>query len=264
MKEYAKEMTSVIAAGLKACDAVMKVYRSDFDVYTKEDKSPVTEADFNSNRIIRSMLSEYKDIAWLSEEDKDDLTRLKKKKLWVIDPLDGTSDFVNHNNQFAINIALVVKNIPVLGAIFNPMERSYCYAIINQGCKFVDRSGKATRCKVSKKTSELTIVETISHMSDKEAEFFKKNKASIKEIKRISASLKAIEIARGFAEFCIRYSTDTKEWDVCASDIIVREAGGIFLDPNLKPFTYNRENVYNPYGYLMSNCEENLKLLDTN
>lgn len=258
---FEQELQLMIEAARRAASEIVKIYKSGFDVMIKEDRSPVTTADLRSNKIIRETLSVFKDTAWLSEEDKDDMTRLSKRKLFIIDPLDGTQDFVNRDDSFSINIALIVDKRPVVSVIAIPMEGSITYAKKNEGAFYMDRDGKVERIHTSSKLDNLIVCETKTHSSDKEEYFFKKNRDKIDKIIYSGASTKAVKIARGEGDICVRFSSETKEWDVAASDLIISEASGIMVDPDKKPFIYNREDVYNKKGYCIFNREENLKLL---
>ena len=221
---YEKELASMVSAVKEASEEIMRIYKAGFNIKMKEDNSPVTDADLASNKIIRKHLSEFKDISWLSEEDADNLERLKAKRIWVIDPLDGTQDFVNHDDSFAINIALVEDNHPVVAVIGQPFTS-----------------------KTHERPEELAI--------------YKKYASIIKEVSHLGASNKAVNIGLGLADCSIRYTTGTKEWDVCAPDLIMTESGGLLVDTKLNTFTYNRADVHNHFGYCMFNLKENERLL---
>jgi 3'(2'),5'-bisphosphate nucleotidase len=251
----------MIQAVRKASAEIMKIYRSGFTVQLKSDHSPVTDADLASNRIIRNELSCFKDIAWLSEEDADDLSRLSKKEVFVIDPLDGTQDFVERDGSFAINLALVRDHHPVLAVIGVPGSSSYAYAIQGQGSFYVDEKGTTTRLHVSDRTSHLIYVGSKTHENEAEKAVITRHSDLIGEVVRYGASTKAIYLAMGKVDASVRYTAMTKEWDVCAPDLIVREAGGIFCDTLEKDFLYNRADVYNRDGYAMFNRKENKVLL---
>ena len=111
-----------------AGDKVNEIYETDFEVNKKEDNSPITRADLESNVIIRAAL-EQTGIPILSEEDKDDKERLNSKKVWIIDPLDGTQDFVNRTGEFTILIGLVENNIPVMGLVYLPTKKILYFVI---------------------------------------------------------------------------------------------------------------------------------------
>jgi 3'(2'),5'-bisphosphate nucleotidase len=258
---YEKELASMVSAVKEASEEIMRIYKAGFNIKMKEDNSPVTDADLASNKIIRKHLSEFKDISWLSEEDADNLERLKAKRIWVIDPLDGTQDFVNHDDSFAINIALVEDNHPVVAVIGQPFTSSYAYAVKGQGAYFVDENGKETKMHVSSRTKDLIILTSKTHERPEELAIYKKYASIIKEVSHLGASNKAVNIGLGLADCSIRYTTGTKEWDVCAPDLIMTESGGLLVDTKLNTFTYNRADVHNHFGYCMFNLKENERLL---
>lgn len=248
-------------ACLKASKEIMSLYNlKNYKVETKEDNSPVTTADLNSNRIIHDVLSEFKDIAFLSEEDNDDKKRMNSDYVFIVDPLDGTSDFVNRDNSFSINLALVYQGLPIISIIGLPYLNGYCYALKNKGAYSVI-DFKENKLHVSNKKENLILVESMTHTNEKENEIYKRHKNKIDKTIKAGASTKAYLIASSQADVSIRYTSMTKEWDTCACDLIITESGGYFTDTKLKTFTYNKKDVYNHDGYCMFNCKENFELL---
>lgn len=257
---YQKEKECMIKACLKASEKIMEIYKKGFHIDYKEDSSPVTDADLESNKIIRAELSQFEDIGWLSEEDVDNEARFNKKALFIIDPLDGTQDFVSHDDSFGINIALVVDSHPVVSVIGVPAMNMYAYAVKGKG-SYLIKDGKEERLHVSSRVNHLIIVQSLTHNLDSEKEVIKKHQEIIEKVVYLGASTKAISLAKGEVDCSVRYTDKTKEWDVCAPELIVTEAGGIFTDSKLKEFTYNRRDVYNHDGYSMFNRKENTILL---
>lgn len=257
---YQKECEAMISACKRASEEILKIYQKDFHIEIKPDHSPVTEADLASNRIIKKELSQFKDVGWLSEEDADDLSRLEKRALFIVDPLDGTQDFVNRDDSFGINIALVIDNKPVVSVVGVPAKKSYAYAIKDEGCFYVENN-QTSKLHVSDRTQSIILVQSMTHVLDREKAIENKYKERIKKVVHLGASTKMIALAKGDVDCSVRYTDKTKEWDVCAPELLVTEAGGIFLDTDLKPFSYNRKNVYNTKGYCMLNRIENAFLL---
>ncbi len=257
---YEKELQAMITACKKASAEIMRIYEKGFHVNLKEDKSPVTDADLASNRILRAELSQFTDIAWLSEEDADNKERLSKKALFIVDPLDGTEDFVQRDGSFGINIALVVDRHPVASVVGVPAQNSYAYALKGKGSFYV-HDGKEERLHVSDKLKDLILVQSMTHTYEEELAVIERHKDIIKEVTYLGASTKAIALAQGKVDASVRFTPYTKEWDVCAPELIVTEAGGIFTDSKLNEFIYNREDVYNHNGYSMFNRIENEILL---
>ncbi len=257
---YQKEWEAMVSACQKASAEIMNIYRRDFKISTKSDQSPVTEADLASDKIIRKELSVFPEIGWLCEEDFDDKERLSKKAIFVVDPLDGTQDFVNRDGSFGINIALVVNHIPVVSVVGIPAQNAYAYAIKGEGAFYI-KEGKKEKLQVSNRTKDLILVESMTHVLDKEKEIERKHKDLIQKVIHMGASTKMIALGQQKADCSVRYTDKTKEWDTCAPELLVTEAGGVFLDTELKPFVYNREDVYNRKGYCMFNRIENKILL---
>lgn len=246
---------------LLANKAIKEIYEKGFNVEIKSDDSPVTDADLESNRIIRGCLAKYTDIAFLSEEEADDFSRLEKDMLFIVDPLDGTQDFVNHDDSFGVNLALVKDHKPIVAFIGFPYYQTYCYAIKGKGSYFVDKDGKETRLHVSDRLTDLVFLSSKTHELEKEREVMQRHRDKIKTVRHEGASIKAYLLAKGEGDVSVRYTSMTKEWDVCAPELVVTEAGGVFLDTNGKEFTYNRKDVYNHDGYCMFNRVENEVLL---
>ena len=119
-------LVEVMDAIIRAGEKIQDIYNTDFEVNIKDDDSPITKADLESNKILRSVL-EISGIPILSEEDVDDKTRLGSEKVWIVDPLDGTSDFVNRTGEFTIMVGLVQNHIPVMGLIYWPITVSYTH-----------------------------------------------------------------------------------------------------------------------------------------
>ncbi len=258
---YEKELKAAINAALEASKAIMEVYSSPFQVEEKSDHSPVTLADKRSDAIIREILSKATPkYAFLTEESDDDRRRLKKDYVWIVDPLDGTSDFVNRDGEFAINIALSYRHSLVLGVIYLPTLELLYYAVKGEGAYRKDKDGKISLIRVNGKTEKLTVLTSRTHMSVQEKAMIQKHGDRIAYQASMGSSAKFCAIAEGQAELSYRLSQGTKEWDVAPGDLIIREAGGVVLQTDMTPFTYNREDVYNRKGYILCNRPENILL----
>ncbi|MGI6644854.1 MAG: 3'(2'),5'-bisphosphate nucleotidase CysQ family protein [Bacilli bacterium] len=240
---------------------ILDIYHSPFDVALKSDDSPVTRADLITDQfLINHLRKHFPEHAFLTEESKDNLARLHNDYVWIIDPIDGTKDFIGKDNEFTTNIALSYKHEIVLGVIFAPVSGDIYYALKNNG-SYVIRNGKPCKIHVSSKSNDLHIVRSRYHFKEKEQEFIDKNKDIITKVSTIGAALKACAIAEGKADISYRSSDGTKEWDTAASQIIVEEAGGFFLKPDGSRYSYNREDVHNREGYFITNKREHLDLL---
>ena len=254
MPDQSEIIRRMVEAGRKASKEIVRIYKEGFTIRSKEDDSPVTSADLASDSIIRSTL-EGMGIAYLSEEEEDDLSRLEKRALFIVDPLDGTQDFVNRDGSFSVNIAYVEDHEVVIGCIFLPTKDSYCYAIKGKG-SFLVENGKERRIHVSGRKKDLVYLASKTHENEREKAIYLDHSDIIARVERLGASMKGVALASGEGDASIRFTTMTKEWDTCAMDLIVREAGGIFLDTKKRPFSYNRKDVYNRDGYCMFNSVE--------
>lgn len=250
-----------ISACLDAGKAVMEIYKTSFTVEYKTDKSPLTEADKEANKIINSYL-QVTDTPIISEESKvlDFEERRSWERCWVVDPVDGTREFLKKNGEFTINIALVDRNIPVYGVIYAPALKRLYFADVRQEKAY----------KVSLKTNQDTL-ETIlsnkkilipnreskafikvltsrSHLNKETAEYIDHLKAKYANIKieRMGSSLKFCVIAEGKADMYPRFGT-TMEWDTAAGQAICNSVGCTVsrMEDDL-PLNYNKERLLNP------------------
>ncbi len=244
---------------LKAGDKIMEIYNTDFEVYNKEDESPLTMADKEANEIIVSKLKEeYPDYAILSEESKDDESRINNDYCFIVDPLDGTKEFVKKNGEFTVNIALAHKGKPVLGVVYAPVLKELYYAFEGNGA-YLEKLDKNTveKISVTNKVADLLMVASKSHSSEKEANLIESNKDKIKECVSKGSSLKGCMVATGEADVYYRFGL-TCEWDTAAMHAVVVEAGGIFRQMDNSEMTYNRKNTLNEKGFYIVNKAENI------
>ena len=252
------ELETALKAAIKAREAILEIYHTDFTVEIKNDQSPVTLADKTSEKIILSLLKEkFPDYGYLSEESDDDPTRFEKNYVWIIDPLDGTKEFVARNGEFAINIGLAYKGEPILGVVDAPTLGKTYYAVKGEGA-YVKEGDSVKRIFVSNRGPGKMIPYCSRSFSCPDAiEFAKKHRDYFAcDPIPLGSALKMAYIAEGKGDFFLRLYNGTKEWDVCAGDILVKEAGGsIFDGETLNSFVYNRKDVYNRRGYVIVNRE---------
>jgi 3'(2'), 5'-bisphosphate nucleotidase len=230
----------------KAGEAILEVYDTDFEVERKEDSSPLTLADQRSHRLIAAELqSRYPDIPVLSEEGKEAPYHVRKAwpSFWLVDPLDGTKEFVKRNGEFSVNIALIEGTTPVIGVIYLPVLDRLYVAHIRQGCREIAQ-GKSRRLRVgdSLPAGTIRVLKSRSHPSPN-LEALLEILPSHESVIRGSA-LKFCAIAAGEADFYPRLGP-TWEWDTAAGQAIVSAAGGVMVDLDGKPFTYNKPNLVN-------------------
>jgi 3'(2'), 5'-bisphosphate nucleotidase len=249
-------------ACLLASKEILAIYQTDFTFENKDDASPVTLADKKADAMIRQYLKErYPTFGFLTEESSDDFSRLNQPYVWLVDPIDGTKDFIAKNDEFTINIALIHRQQVVLGLVHIPARNETYYAIKGEGAfyrfKEIDE-----RIHVNGKVTDLTVLTSRFHLQKHEEDVIKKYQqlGRILKVETYGSALKACRIAHGLAEISYRLSPGTKEWDTAASDLIVTEAGGFFIKPNKEKYWYNRQDVRNIEGYLILNRLENYLL----
>lgn len=254
------ELDIAIKAAIEAGKAILEIYQGDYETSTKNDDSPVTDADLKSNEVIKKILVQTKHEI-LSEEDKDDLNRLSQETIWIIDPLDGTSDFIEKTGEFTVMIALIKNKKPILGVIGWPTEKTLFVAQKGSGA-FRFSNNKWNKMTVTK-ISEIPKCRTVGsrhHLSDKEKLFIKK--LGIEDFASIGSSLKVGKISSGEAEAYITTTNKMKEWDSAASYCIISEAGGKMTDMLGNDLTYNNKDVYHQNGILVTNGLVHNKIIE--
>ena len=233
---------------LKAGDAIMEIYKKDFTVEYKDDKSPLTEADLKANEIICSSLEKlYPNIPIMSEENKQTDYEIRKEwqYYWCIDPIDGTKEFIKKNDEFTVNIALIHKDTPVLGVVYAPaIDEMYSAKKGNGAFK----NGHKLPLKINNNPKEkLSVVASKSHLSQETQDFI--NALDAKEIEQVSkgSSLKLCMVAEGIADIYPRLAP-TMEWDTAAADAIVRESSKMtYQFEKDEAVIYNKEDLLNPW-----------------
>lgn len=248
MKDYSALLDLAKQAAIDAGEAILSVYDAgDYESYEKSDESPVTSADYLANDIIVKVLeAATPDIPIMSEERK--IESLDERKLWerywLIDPIDGTQEFIARSGDFAVNIALVENNQPVIGVIFWPPGQTLYYASKGQGA-FKESAEENKQIHVRKLDDPLESVVMIA-ISRRQSREKVMSRMSAKRVYQTlplgSCSLKSCFIAEGKADVFMRLGV-TGEWDTGASQIIVREAGGDILDVEFERLTYNERDI---------------------
>ena len=254
-----KELEAAIELARKSGAAIMEFYKS--GVKTEEKigvdsfSEPVTIADRTASKIIVEGLdAEFPDDGILSEEEFDDQQRLGKNRVWIIDPLDGTSGFVEKNGDFAVQIGLAERGTSILGVVFLPFENVLYFATYGGGAFIIEKDEQPKRLQVSEKRDFGTMLTASSrnHRSPRMSKIVSKFGLK-REVQRGSVGLKIGLIARQIADLYIHLSPRTKHWDTCAPEIILREAGGEMTDLFGAKITYNTPDVQNYNGVLASN-----------
>ncbi len=233
----------------QAGEAILEVYHSaDFGVENKKDNSPLTLADQKAHQLIAKGLKDTP-FPLLSEEGKhiDYIERKAWEYFWMVDPLDGTKEFIKKNGEFTVNIALIHQSRSVLGVVHAPVPNLTFYAAQDQGA-FKIEEGKTTPLgnqSIQMIPTSFKIIASRSHMNPETTEFIAKYPQH--ELLSMGSSLKFTLIAEGKAHIYPRVAP-TMEWDTAAAQIIVEEAGGLVWQfGTQQPLLYNKENLLNPH-----------------
>jgi 3'(2'), 5'-bisphosphate nucleotidase len=253
-------LKTAINASINGGHAIMEVYASDFEVEQKADHTPLTLADKKCNELIERSLLETR-IPILSEEGvKIPFSERKEwEYFWLVDPLDGTKEFVKRNGEFTVNVAMIHNGIPILGVIYVPVKEELYFAMEGLGSFKINRSliiddieklvSESFKLPIEYKRNNYVVVGSRSHMSAKTEEFFQQKKKEHKnvEVMSIGSSLKLCMVAEGKADTYPRFAP-TMEWDTGAGHAIVKMAGFSVLQYNLdKELKYNKEDLLNPW-----------------
>lgn len=255
-------LQTAIRAALKAGEEILAVYEKDFSVETKDDCSPLTEADKRSNEVILEILKPT-GVPVISEEIKNtDYARRSRWCLcWLVDPLDGTKEFIKRNGEFTVNIALIRNGLPILGVVYLPVTKKLYFASEDMGSFLLNFNendsvsdlstilDNADKLPVEPLPDVYTIVASRSHLS-KDTEAFidscKKEYGNVALVSR-GSSLKLCMVAEGQAHVYPRLAP-TMEWDTAAAHAVARFAGCHVLDfTTRKELKYNKADFLNPY-----------------
>lgn len=252
-------LNTAIIAALDAGKEILKIYHSgDFNIEIKEDNSPLTKADSASHEVIMTYLKNTA-IPVLSEEGKEILYEERKnwKQLWIVDPIDGTKEFIKRNGEFTVNIALIENQKPILGVIFVPVTGELYFSTKEKGAYKVkvDLSdynidqliNLALKLPIKKENKTYTVVASRSHLSRETEDYIKDMRDMYGKVKLISkgSSLKLCLVAEGIANCYPRFAP-TMEWDTAAGQAICEHAGYEVWDwKTMKPMLYNRKKLLN-------------------
>jgi len=240
----------IIAIAQKAGNVIMEIYTKDFTVEYKDDKSPLTEADTKANAVIVEGLSALAvSFPILSEEGKTIPYDERKnwEYFWMVDPLDGTKEFIKKNGEFTVNIALIHKNTPILGVVYAPALGEMYWSKQGEGA-FKNKVRLPLKTNNAPEKS-VTVVASKSHLSDETVNFIDNVKASSESLIFVSkgSSLKLCMVAEGSADIYPRLAP-TMEWDTAAADAIVQGAGKtVYQYQSNIAVKYNKKELLNPW-----------------
>lgn len=263
-----KELEIAIQASIEAGEVIMQIYNTAFNVEMKDDKSPLTEADKQANDIINSYLTKTEHPI-ISEENKQTDYNIRKNwsTCWVVDPVDGTKEFIKRNGEFTVNIALINKGEPEIGVIYVPATKVLYFSNVctKEAFKAQLNSHKTSLDNIFKVAVELKpktpnanfaqVVGSRSHMSQETLDFVETLKQSGKDVEVVSkgSSLKFCLVAEGNADVYPRFAP-TMEWDTAAGQAICNAVGiDVISKETNKPLLYNKENLLNPWFLVSKN-----------
>ena len=273
--EY-KYLYIAIDAALKAGEKILSIYNdpaSDFEIERKADNSPLTIADRKAHEIIADMLNQQTPFPLLSEEGGKIGYEVRNRwtTLWIVDPLDGTKEFIKRNGEFTVNIALVHDGVPVAGVIYLPVKEELYFAAdgmgayklsgivsLPEGGTLESLTDAATRLPQSSGRDAMVIVASRSHLTPETEEYIREMEAKHGKIDRIScgSSIKICRVAEGAADVYPRFAP-TMEWDTAAGHAIARAAGMEMYQAGKEiPLQYNKEDLLNPW-FIVERKREN-------
>lgn len=240
-----------IPVALLAGEAVLAVYRRDFATYEKEDKSPLSEADLASHEVILKGLTEIDPtIPVLSEESKEVAFEVRSQweRFWLVDPLDGTKEFIKRNDEFTVNIALIENGAVVLGVVHAPVLGITYAAGVGVPAFEIRDSVRSPISVATYSEGTYRVVASRSHAGPETEELIQRIRDRCGEVELVSkgSSLKLCMVADGEAHFYPRLGP-TMEWDVAAAQAVVEGAGGFVTDTHGNPLKYNKESLLNPF-----------------
>ncbi|MFC3880959.1 3'(2'),5'-bisphosphate nucleotidase CysQ [Algoriphagus namhaensis] len=243
-----KELTSLAKkASIEAGKAILEIYETaDFGVQTKGDNSPLTKADQAAHQVILGFLNET-GLPILSEEGKDIEFRERKnwEYFWMVDPLDGTKEFIKKNGEFTVNIALIHDGNPIMGVVYAPVLDWLYWGNHEEGAWKKEQNNDPIQLLNQLESNVKTIVASRSHLSPETQEFIDQYPQA--EVISMGSSLKFLLVAEGKAQVYPRFAP-TMEWDTAAAHGVVLACGGEILKwPENTPLCYNKENLLNPW-----------------
>lgn len=253
----------ILTIARQAGDAILSIYERDFATYEKNDQSPLTEADLAAHEVIVAGLESLTpDVPVLSEESSTIPweERQQWSKYWLVDPLDGTKEFIKRNGEFTVNIALIENHKAVMGVVYAPVLRRFYFAD-EDGAYRQDHGSDPVQLSVATHAGDRpwNVVASRSHMSDETKVFIEKLGEC--ELVSMGSSLKLCLVAEGAADVYPRFAL-TSEWDTAAAQCVVERAGGIVITPEFEHLFYNtKESLLNSFFIVCGGNSEEFKKL---
>lgn len=262
--DLSEELAFAVRIAQEAGTIVNTFYVGSSEVEYKSPDEPVTEADRSANQhIVTCIAAAYPDDGILSEESKDDLSRLEKERVWIVDPLDGTKEFIARNGEFSIMIGLVINQRPVMGVIHQPSSGLIYSGVVGRGAT-LHEEGETIPLRVSGRTNvrDMVLVSSRSHRKQIVDTIRRKLRITSESVTG-SVGLKVGQIARQLADLYIHPSPGCKEWDLCAPEAVLTAAGGVMTDCWGNVLVYNKRDVRAHNGLIASNGQIHEQILET-
>lgn len=232
------DLKLAINASLKAGEIIMQYYCDDYEIKEKGYHNPVTTADNEADTYLKStLMSARPQYGWLSEETVDSKNRLNKEKVWIVDPLDGTKEFIEGVPQFVVSIALVEKGIPIIGVLHNPVTKETFHAAKGGGA-YLDQG--QYRCSIKDSTRDMVILNSRSETRRGLWEPYKKHFKELRPIGSVAYKMGLTAIGKADIFATLR---PKNEWDICAGTCLINEAGGKVINLNGKDITFNNQKT---------------------
>ena len=232
------ELKITIKAAKKAGEVILRYYKSKYEIRDKSYHNPVTTADKEADETIKKILmNNFPDYGWLSEETVDSNERLLKEKVWVVDPLDGTKEFIEGIPNFVVSIGLVENGEPILGVLFNPVTEELFSALKGKGAFL---NNKSIKCASKEKIEEMIILNSRSEIRRQLWEPYKDKFKVLKPVGSVAYKLGLTAAAKADVFASLR---PKNEWDICAGNCIINESGGKLIDLNGNQRKYNLEKT---------------------
>lgn len=241
----------------EAGEKIMEVYENGFDIETKEDDSPVTTADLAANAHIEEELNKLAPLFPILSEESAKLSfeeRAARETYWLVDPLDGTKEFINRRDSFTVNIALIHQHKSILGVVYAPAIGISYYACQGYGSYKEDSSGEQ-KIQARELATPPAFAGSRSHASQMLTDFLENAKVELGEyeLRSIGSSLKMCMVAEGVTDLYPRLGL-TSEWDTGAAHCVVEEAGGQLVQTDMSPLLYNtKDSLLNPFFFAIGN-----------
>jgi myo-inositol-1(or 4)-monophosphatase len=257
-----KDLDLARKAAVQAGKVILKYYKSDYEIKEKSYHNPVTTADHASDEVLKNiLLNERSQYGWLSEETVDSPDRLTKEYVWVVDPIDGTKEFIEGVPNFVVSIGLVQNGNPILGVLFNPVTKEIFTGLKNSGAYL---NGEKINCNKVLKISDMAILNSRSESKRGLWDRFNNTFGSLKAVGSVAYKLGLIAAGKSDIFASLR---PKNEWDICAGNCIINEAGGKLIDLNGKQRKYNQINTLITPGLIAGNksaVDKTLNILKEN